>query len=173
MIKRVSILGILALTLTAVETALLSALGLGGGFYLSLGVLLVAAARAGDIEGAVVAAIIGYGWDLFSGLPVGMSVAPAVAILVVVRVLSQGVEIAGFLQLFILGALCAVLHGACCLGMIVVSGSAVDLSKWYSLGAIVRQGIMAALVAPPVFALGEWLDKMLVKERGELEVWLS
>lgn len=174
MTRRTVAFGLLALTLTAVETALMAALSLWWlSLHLSLGVLLFAAVRANDIEGAAIAAIVGYGWDLFSGAPTGLSVAPAVAIFLGARLLSQRVEVAGVMQVAVLAFVGLFLHSLACFGLLSFAGSLGTLAFWPSLWGVLGQSLMASVVVAPVFFLTRWLDRVLGADRAESEVLLS
>jgi hypothetical protein len=172
--RRLVAYGLLALVLTAVETALLAAFGVSGiVLHLSLGLLFFAAVRAGDIEGAGIAAVVGYGWDLFAGTPSGLSIAPAIAIFVGVRVLSQRAEVAGYLGLAVLAFLSILFHGIASLGLLAFAGGTGGLSVWPALGTVLRQSLLAAPVVPLVFGLARRLDRFFADERAESGVWLS
>ncbi len=174
MTRRLFVFGLLALILTAVESAFLGAMGLTEvGLSLALGVLLLVATRATDIEGAAVAALVGYGWDVFSGAPMGLSVGPAVGVFVLARMLSQAVEVKGGLEIAILGFVGAFLHGLACLGLLFISGSMGELLFWPALRGLMSHSLAAAVVVVPVFAFTRWLDRLLGEDRNESEAWLS
>ncbi|MFW6368981.1 MAG: hypothetical protein ACOC0J_00165 [Myxococcota bacterium] len=174
MTRRLFVFGILALALTAMDGALVGAFGLyGSGLLFALGILFLAAFRAGDIEGAALAALIGYGWDVFAGTPTGLSVAPAVGVFIALRMLSQGVDCSGVAQLAVLGFLAALAHGLLCVALMKISGSAGELAFWPSAKLLLRQSVFAALLVPPVFKLAGWIDRLLVEDKSESEVWLS
>jgi rod shape-determining protein MreD len=124
----------LALLLAALQAALLRHLG-GGAYSLCLlaPLLVQLALTAGNVEGAVGAAAVGYVLDLTCGTPKGLMTSLAVAVFVAVRLLGAAVDLRGRLGFSLLSA-----------------GAALGLS----LGAVALQRAAATLEAQPGWSLG-------------------
>ena len=158
-----------ALLLAAFQAALLRWIG-GGSFSVALLACCVvwAGLQAGNVDGSVAAAGIGYVMDLGYGTPKGLMTFLAVALFLVVRAVSAAVDLrgrAGFALLSGLGAL-FLSGGATILLRNTAAPEAVP--GWGLAGRMLVEAILTAALAP-VVALGlRRLDALFHREEPGL-----
>lgn len=174
MIRRVLGFGLLAVGLTAVETALLHALGVSSlALHLGLGLVLYLAASADGVEGTAGAALVGWAWDLYSGMPPGLGTFLSVFLFVGARALSQAVDFSGPV-LLVLGAAAEATFSVGVLALLGLAGALGPVHLGAVLGPLAWQVVLAALFVPPVYALARRVDRWLGVEASDAgEVWLK
>ena len=158
-----------ALLLSGLQTALLRWVG-GGSFSLALLACCVvwAGLQAGNVDGAVASAGIGYVMDLAAGTPKGLMTFLAVALFLVVRAVSAAVDLrgrAGFALLSGLGALFLSVGAT----VLLRNTSAPETAPgWGLAGRIIVEAFLTA-AASPVVALGlRRLDALFHREEPGL-----
>ncbi len=172
--RRVLLFLVLGGLLAAVESALLAAAG-GRSFGLGLltGLIVYLGIRAGNVDGAMAAAGIGYLWDVFAGTPTGLSVSVLVAVFLFVRFATQALDavapvilvvaaIAGVIRVLLVVLLLGLSHG-----LHLASTGTVLLDAGVEV-------VLGTLVAPLIYRLARALDMRLMGSESEGgEVWLS
>lgn len=159
----------LALLLAALQAALLRHLGGGAVTTCLLAPPLVhLALTAGNVEGAVAAAGVGYVLDLTSGTPKGLMTFLAVAVFLAARLVGAAVDVRGRLGF-------ALLSGAAALGLSV---GAVALQRaaalpeaqpgWGLLPRMLVEAVLTGLLAPLVLVALRRLDALLGAEEPDL-----
>lgn len=158
-----------ALVLAALQAALLRWIG-GGAFSIFLLAACVAylGLRAGNVDGSVGAAGIGYLLDLLTGSPKGLMTFLAVLVFVLVRAVSASVDVRG-------RAAYGLLSGAAAL---VFSIAAMILTRYTSpaevapgltlLPRMLVEAVLTGLVAPLLLPGLERLDRLFHREEPGL-----
>ncbi len=158
-----------ALLLSGVQAALLRWVG-GGSFSVALLACCVvwAGLQAGNVDGSVAAAGIGYLMDLAAGTPKGLMTFLAVALFVAVRVVAAGVDLrgrAGFALLSGLGALFLSVGAT----VLLRNTSAPEAAPgWGLAGRMLAEAILTGVLAPVVAAGLRRLDGLFHREEPGL-----
>jgi rod shape-determining protein MreD len=162
-------LALAALLLAAVQAALLRHVG-GGAVSLCLlaPVLVHLALTAGNVDGAVGAAAVGFVLDLTSGTVKGLLTSLAVAVFLAARLLGAAVDVRGRVGF-------AILSGAGALGL---SAGAVALQRavalpevqpgWALLPRLIVEALLTGLAAPLVQLGLRRLDALFGAEEPDL-----
>jgi rod shape-determining protein MreD len=160
---------VFALLLGALQAALLRWIG-GGAFSVALLACCVvwAGLQAGNVDGSVAAAGIGYVMDLSAGTPKGLMTFLAVALFLLVRAASGAVDLrgrAGFALLSGLGALFLSVGGS----ILLRNTSAPEAAPGLGLaGRMVVEAVLTAAAAPAVAAGLRRLDGLFQREEPGL-----
>lgn len=140
---------VLALLLTSLQAALLHHLG-GGSIPISVALPIVVymGVHAGNVEGAVGAAAVGYVMDVMAGGPKGLLTGLAVALFLFSRVVTAAVSIQGRLGFSILCGVGTFLYGTAALIVIraVAPGDAAPGLRL--VGRVLVESVATGLVAP-------------------------
>jgi rod shape-determining protein MreD len=158
-----------ALLLAAAQASLLRWVG-GGAFALALPLVCVVhlGLHAGNVDGSVAAAGIGYVLDLMAGTPKGLMTFLAVALFVAVRAVSAAVDVRGraaFSALSGVGAL-AVAIAATVLTRATAAGEAVPGGGL--AGRMLLEAILTAAIAPALAGPLRRLDGLFHREEPGL-----
>ncbi len=143
----------IALLLASLQAALLHHLG-GGAIPVSLVLPIVVymGLHAGNVEGAVAAAAVGYVVDVMTGGPKGLMTALAVGLFLFSRAATAALSIQGRLGFSILCGVGTFLYGAVALLVIRAVNPADGAPGLRLLGRVLVEAIVTALVAPLIEA---------------------
>lgn len=160
---------VLAVLLAGLQSALTRHLG-GGALTACLlaPVVIHLALTAGNVDGAVGAAAVGYVLDLASGTPKGLMTFLAVALFLVVRFTGAAVDVRGRLGFALLSAAGALglSAGAVALQRVVAAPGAAP--GWGLLPRILADAALTGLLAPLLQLLLRRLDAWLGDEEPDL-----
>ncbi len=139
----------LALLLAAFQAALLHHLG-GGALPVSLAlpVVVYMGLQAGNVEGALAAAAVGYVMDLMAGGPKGLMTGLAVALFLFSRAAAAALSIHGKLGFAILTGVGTLLYGSLALLVQRAVSPAESAPGAALLGRVLVDAIATALVSP-------------------------
>lgn len=159
----------LALLLATLQAALLRHLG-GGAFTVCLLApsLVHLALTAGNVDGAVGAAGVGYVLDVTTGAPKGLMTSLAVAVFLAVRLVGAGVDVRGRPAF-------GLLSGAAALGLSVgavalqrVAAAPEAQPGWGLLPRLLVEAVLTGLLAPLLLLALRRLDALLGAEEPDL-----
>jgi rod shape-determining protein MreD len=160
---------VLALLLVALQGALLRYLG-GGTFSLCLvaAVLVHLALHAGNVDGAVGAAGVGYVLDLATGTPKGLMTSLAVAVFVVTRLVGAAVHVRGRAGFAALTAAAALGLSAGALALQRLAATPEVQPSWDLWPRLLVEALLSGAAAPLVLLVLRRLDALLGEEEPDL-----
>ena len=166
---RVTFCFALALVLVSFQSALLHQVG--GGYIsiaLALPIVVYLGLNAGNIEGAVAAAGVGYVLDLMAGGPKGLLTGLAVALFLFSRVTVSALSIHGRIGFAVLSGIGTFLFGGVAL-LLTRMISPVESAPGAGLfGRILIEAIATGLAAPLVFAALRRVEGLFSREESGL-----
>jgi len=159
----------LSLLLAALQAALLRHLG-GGAFSLCLlaPLLVHLGLTAGNVDGAVGAAAVGYVLDLTCGTPKGLMTFLAVAAFLGARVLGAAVDVRGWLGFSLLSALSALGLSLGAVALQRVAAPPEAQPDWALAPRLLLEALLSGLAAPLVLLALRRLDGLLGAEEPDL-----
>jgi rod shape-determining protein MreD len=156
----------LALLLVSFETAVLH--HVGGGYVplaLALPIVVYLGLHAGNVEGAVAAAGVGYVLDLMAGGPKGLLTSLAVALFLFSRVTVAALSIHGRLGFALLSGTGTFLYGAAVLLVTGAVAPAADSAPGLQLfGRVLLEATATGFAAPLVFILLRRVEGLFSRE---------
>jgi hypothetical protein len=160
---------LLALLLVALQAALLRHLG-GGSWSICLvaPVLVHLALAAGNVDGAVGAASVGYVLDLASGTPKGLMTSLAVAVFVAARLVGAAVHVRGRAGFVALSAAAALGLSAGALALQRLAAPPEVQPTWDLLPRMLLEAALSGAAAPLVHIALRRLDGWLGAEEPDL-----
>ncbi|BDG07123.1 hypothetical protein [Anaeromyxobacter paludicola] len=158
-----------ALLLASLQAGLLRYLG-GGAVSISLVLPCVVylGLFAGNVEGAIGAAAVGYLLDLLAGTPKGLMTFLAVGCFLVCRLVAGAVEVRSRTAFAVLSGLTAFLAGlgALFLTRLVVPAEAAPGGRL--VWRLLVEALLTASVSPLIRAAMRWLDGLFTREEAGL-----
>jgi rod shape-determining protein MreD len=159
----------LALLLAALQAALLR--WFGGGVVsiaLPLAVVVYLGLHAGNVDGAVGAAAVGYVLDLMAGGPKGLMTFLAVGLFLVARLAGAALAVQGKSGFAVLTAIGAFLHGAAALLLLRAVSPDESAPGWRLLGRVAVEALLTGLASPVVLLAMRRLDGLWAREEPGL-----
>ncbi len=160
---------VVALVLASVQAALLRYLG-GGAVSLALALPIVVylGLQAGNVDGAVGAAGVGYVIDLMAGGPKGLMTFLAVALFLFSRVAGAALSVQGMAGFAVLSGAGTALYGLAALA-ITRAISPVESAPAYSLfWRVVVEAVLTGALSPLVLIAMRRLEGLYVREEQGL-----
>jgi hypothetical protein len=160
---------LMALLLAALQASLLHHLG-GGAFSLCLlaPLLVHLALGAGNVDGAVGAAGVGYVLDLAAGTPKGLLTGLAVAAFLVTRLVNAGVHVRGRLGFALLSAAATLGLSAGAVALLFLAAAPEVRPGWSLLPRMALEAALTGLAAPLLLLLLRRVDGWLGAEEPDL-----
>jgi rod shape-determining protein MreD len=155
----------LALVVAALQTALLRYFG-GGAVSLALALPIVVylGLHAGNVDGAVGAAAVGYVVDLMTGGPKGLMTFLAVALFLCSRLAGAALSVQGTAGFAVLSSAGTFLYGLAAL-LFTRAVSAAESAPAYSLlGRVLVEAILTGLFSPVVLLAMRRVDGLFARE---------
>jgi len=155
----------LALIVVSLQAALLRFLG-GGALpiALALPIIVYLGLHAGNVDGAVGAAAVGYVVDLMAGGPKGLMTFLAVALFLFTRLTASGLSVQGRVGFGLLSAVGTFLYGLAAL-LITRAVSPVESAPAPALvWRVVVEATFTGLLSPLVLGAMRWLDRLFARE---------
>ena len=160
---------LLALLLATVRAALTRHLGGGAVTVCLLAPALVhLALGAGNVDGAVGAAGVGYVLDLTAGTPRGLLTSLAVAVFLVVRLVGAGVDVRGRLGFALLSGGAALGLSVGALALLRAAAPPESQPGWGLLPRLLVEAALTGLLAPLLQRAFRRLDALLGEEEPDL-----
>lgn len=159
----------LALLVVSVEAALLHHVG-GGAIPLALAIPIVVylGLHAGNIDGAVAAAAVGYVLDVMAGGPKGLLTGLAVALFLFSRVTVAALSIHGRLGFALLSGVGTFLYGAAVLLVTRAVAPTESAPAFHLVGRVLLEAIATGFAAPLIFLLLRRVEGLFTREEPGL-----
>jgi len=156
---------VVALALVAIQCALLRWIG-GGAFSLALAlpVVVYLGLHAGNVDGAVGAAAVGYVVDLMAGGPKGLMTFLAVALFLFSRLAGAALAVQGRAGFAALSGVGTFLYGVAALLFARAVSPAESAPGLPLVGRLVVEALLTAALSPLVLALMRRVDALFVRE---------
>jgi rod shape-determining protein MreD len=159
----------LALVLAALQAALLRWAGGGAvSLALPLAVVVYLGLHAGNVDGAVGAAAVGYVVDLMAGGPKGLMTFLAVALFLCARLAGAALSVQGKAGFGILTFVGVFLYGLCALVLQRAVSPAESAPSFGLLGRVLVEALLTGALAPLVLVGLRSLDRLLAREEPGL-----
>ncbi len=154
-----------AVALAALQSAVLRWIG-GGAFSLLLPVACVVylAVHAGNVEGSVGAAGVGYVLDLVTGSPKGLMVFLSVVVFLLIRAVNAAVDVRGRWGLALLTAVATLFTSLGALVMLRVAALPEIAIGLRLVPRMLVEALLTGALAPLVSAGMKWIDGMFRRE---------
>ena len=160
---------LLALFLAALQAALLRWLGGGAvSLALPLAVVVYLGLHAGNVDGAVGAAAVGYVVDLMAGGPKGLMTFLAVALFLFARLAGAALSVRGKSGFAVLTAVGVFLYGALALLFLRAVSSDESAPSFALLGRVGIEALLTGVLSPLVLLGLRRLDGLLAREEPGL-----
>jgi rod shape-determining protein MreD len=160
---------VFALVLASVQAAVLHHVG-GGAIpvALALPIVVYLGLHAGNVEGAIGAAAVGYVLDLMAAGPKGLMVFLAVALFLFSRLAGAALSIHGSIGFALLTGIGTFLYGSGAL-LLLRAVSAGEVAPGFGLlGRILLEAVATGLVAPLVFLALRRVEGLFAREEPGL-----
>lgn len=160
---------VLAIVLTAVQAALLC--HVGGGLVslaMTLPIVVYLGLNAGNVDGAVGSAAVGYVIDVMAGGPKGLMTFLAVALFLGVRLVGAGLDVGGKGAFAVLSGLGTALYGLLTLAIMRLVTPSESAPGWSLLGRVVVEGIATGVLSPIVLGIMSAGDRLFTREEPGL-----
>jgi len=160
---------VFALVLASVQAALLRYLG-GGAVPVAmvLPIVVYLALHAGNLDGAVGAASVGYVVDLMAGEPKGLMMFLAVALFLCSRLAASGLSVQGAVGFVLLSGVGTFLYGLAALLLTRAVSPAESAPTFSLLGRMFTEAWFTGMLSPLIFAAMRWLDGLMAREDPSL-----
>ncbi len=159
----------LALVLTSLQAALL--LHLGGGevsVALALPIVVYLGLFAGNVEGAVGAAAVGYVVDLMAGGPKGLMTFLAVALFLFSRLVGTALSIQGKLGFAVLSGVGTFLYGSGALLLTRAVSSEESAPALGLVGRVLVEAIATGVLSPLLLVLLRRVERLFTRDEPGL-----
>jgi rod shape-determining protein MreD len=160
---------LVSLALASVQAAILRFAG-GGGLSLALAlpVVVYLGLFAGNVDGAVGAAGVGYVIDLMSGGPKGLMTFLAVALFLFSRLIGAALAVQGRIGFAVLTGIGTFLYGAVALLFLGAVSPAESAPGFGLTGRLLAESLATAALSPLVFEVMRRVDGLFVREESGL-----
>jgi hypothetical protein len=160
---------VFALVLAALQAAFLHRLGGGAvSLALALPVVVYLGLHAGNVDGAVGAAAVGYVVDLMSGGPKGLMTFLAVALFLASRLAGAALSVQGKTGFAVLSGAGTFLYGLAALLLTRAVSPAESAPGFGLLGRMLVEALLTGALSPLVFLVLRWVDGLFVREETGL-----
>ncbi len=158
-----------ALVLVSLQTALLRYVG-GGAFSVALALPIVVylGLHAGNVDGAVGAAGVGYVVDLMAGGPKGLMTFLAVGLFLGSRVAGAALSVQGMPGFAALSGLGTFLYGLAALAIARAVSSAESAPALGLLWRVLIEALLTGALSPLVLLAMRWVEGFYVREESGL-----
>jgi rod shape-determining protein MreD len=159
----------LALLLSALQSAALRWLG-GGALPLALPLAIVVhlGLRAGNVDGAVAAAAVGYVVDLSTGSPKGLMTGLAVLLFLFSRLAGAAVDVQGRAGFAVLTAIGTFLYGVAALGFLGLVSPPEVTPGMALVGRVALEALLTGLASPFLLRIFRSVDALFQREEPGL-----
>ena len=160
---------VFALVLASVQAALLRYLG-GGAVSLALALPIVVylGLHAGNVDGAVGAAGVGYVVDLMAGGPKGLMTFLAVALFLFSRVAGAALSVQGIAGFAVLSGVGTALYGLAALAFSQAVSPAESAPAYSLLWRVLVESVLTGALSPLVLLAMRWLEGLYAREEQGL-----
>jgi rod shape-determining protein MreD len=160
---------VFALVLAAAQASFLRWLG-GGAVSLALALPIVVylGLRAGNVDGAVGSAAVGYVLDLMAGGPKGLMTFLAVALFLFSRLAGGALAVNGKTGFAVLSAVGTFLYGACALLLVRAVSPPESAPAYALLGRILTEAVLTGALSPLVLLAMRRVDGLFIREEPGL-----
>jgi hypothetical protein len=160
---------LVALVLASLQATVLRYVG-GGALSLALAlpVVVYLGLHAGNVDGAVGAAAVGYVVDLMAGGPKGLMTFLAVVLFLLSRLVGAALAVQGRIGFALLTFFGTLLYGLAALLLMAAVSPGDSAPGWGLVGRLLAEAAATAVVSPLVLALMKWVDALFVREEPGL-----